>query len=84
MITLFGHDFKPPAWELGELSRCFRLLVACVAEGGKLALTVDGLDEFHGDHRSLVTLVKDIAALTNVKMCVSSRPWNVFRDACGN
>lgn len=50
-----------------------------------MALLIDGLDEFdedrHEDHRDLVHLLREANNTTGVKICVSSRPWNIFRDA---
>jgi len=42
---------------------------------------MDGLDEFDGDHRHLIELIQGISLNPYLKICVSSRPWNVFRDA---
>jgi hypothetical protein len=44
---------------------------------------IDGLDEFDGDHEVLNDLLKEVASSPHVKICVSSRPWNVFEDAFG-
>lgn len=46
-------------------------------------LFVDGLDEFHGDHLELVRMLKQISQSKRFKICVSSRPWNVFEDELG-
>lgn len=52
------------------------------AEGGyRLALFIDGLDEFSEDHVKLLGLIKELNSWETVKICVSSRPWNVFHDA---
>jgi hypothetical protein len=47
----------------------------------KICLFIDGLDEFHGNHIELVRLVTDLATNPRLKLCVSSRPWNVFIKA---
>ena len=44
-------------------------------------LFIDGLDEFNSDHRNLIHLFKDILVHNNLKLCVSSRPWDIFEDA---
>lgn len=44
---------------------------------------IDGLDEYHGEHDQLVEAVMMISRFRNVKVCVSSRPWNVFDNAFG-
>ncbi|KAK4098411.1 hypothetical protein N658DRAFT_432079 [Parathielavia hyrcaniae] len=73
------HDFPP--WEWGELVDCFRALVSQAGAGYRLVLFIDGLDEFDGDHNKLVETIKDHSQWEHVKICVSSRPWNVFNDA---
>lgn len=48
----------------------------------KLCLFIDGLDEFDGNHDFLIRLLKDILTTNhNVKLCVSTRPWDIFADA---
>ena len=49
----------------------------------KFCFFVDGLDEYEGEHRDVVNILNDLAALPNIKLCVSSRPWNVFQNSFG-
>lgn len=51
--------------------------------GIRLALFIDGLDEFDGHHDDLVELLLRISGPT-VKVCAASRPWLVFEDAFEN
>lgn len=46
----------------------------------KFCLFVDGLDEYDGDHETIAEFFKSIAALPNVKVCISSRPYLVYED----
>ncbi|KAK4230174.1 hypothetical protein QBC38DRAFT_496912 [Podospora fimiseda] len=80
---VLGVDAPLPDWELPELLQCFRALVSHSGTSFKLALFVDGLDEFDGDHthQLLINLIKEISSHPAIKVCVSSRPWNVFNDA---
>ena len=67
-------------WSLEELRKALRRL----RTGGydfRLCLFVDGLDEFSGNHMELAKLLIDIGSSPHVKICVASRPWNVFEDA---
>ncbi|RYP67217.1 hypothetical protein DL769_005817 [Monosporascus sp. CRB-8-3] len=41
---------------------------------------VDGLDEYFGDSRDVLSVLQDISA-ENVKICASSRPWPIFQTA---
>lgn len=47
---------------------------------------IDGLDEYypHSDHDKLVNDLRRLAALPNIKLCVSSRPWTVFEQGLTN
>ena len=44
---------------------------------------IDGLDEYDGDHSEVVDLVQGFTRSTDIKVCLSSRPWNVFTRAFG-
>ncbi|KAK7917976.1 hypothetical protein PG985_009850 [Apiospora marii] len=52
----------------------------------KFCFFVDGLDEFQEEHRSHLDLIKFLRQLelsSDIKLCVSSRPWTVFVDEFG-
>ena len=81
-LCYFNEDPR----EFGE--RDLRAMLMALATGlpadCKLCLFVDGLDEFSGDHSELIRLFRDILRNSNIKLCVSSRPWVVFEDAFGH
>jgi hypothetical protein len=79
VFDIFGDD--PALWTWTELLRAFKLLLSESSAFGKVFLLIDGLDEFDGDHTDLVELIKTAASYENVKVCISSRPWNVFQEA---
>ncbi|OCL09187.1 hypothetical protein AOQ84DRAFT_278306, partial [Glonium stellatum] len=67
-----------------ELQKTLHEYIFCVRKSTKVFLLIDGLDEFEGTDETreeLIDLFKDLASLENVKICLSSRPWNIFRDA---
>ncbi|XXH02585.1 hypothetical protein Hte_008963 [Hypoxylon texense] len=78
-------------WNKNELVTGFRTLLSLAGrklsdeiQPFKLAIIIDGLDEFETeDHESLIALLKEASTYPDVKVCTSSRPWNVFRDAFG-
>ena len=74
-------------WSISELLGTFEELGDVQAGGDvlstKICFFIDGLDEYHGDHRDLIKTVKTISRLRGIKLCVSSRPWNCFEDAFG-
>ncbi|OPB36150.1 hypothetical protein A0O28_0109250 [Trichoderma guizhouense] len=44
---------------------------------------IDGLDEYDGDHDDLIETLNTLLSLSDIKICLSSRPWPQFRDAFG-
>ncbi|KAH6886795.1 hypothetical protein B0T10DRAFT_575116 [Thelonectria olida] len=85
LFKIFGPDALRlfPEWSWRELLEGFSILAS---ESGKdfcIALFIDGLDEFHGNHETLVNFIQALHehGQGDVKVCVSSRPWNVFVDA---
>ncbi|KAM7222960.1 hypothetical protein V8F06_001516 [Rhypophila decipiens] len=50
----------------------------------KFCIFVDGLDEYTGDHSKLCQTLEHLAETRNVKICVSSRPWNIFEEPIGS
>jgi hypothetical protein len=63
-----------------ELLQATRLLMQELKKSTKVVFFIDGLDEFQGNHGELVDFVQGLLE-PRVKICVSSRPYNVFEDA---
>lgn len=70
-------------WSLEELHQSFDILNRQNGISTKFYFHVDGLDEYHGDHFAVIEILQKISKSRNVKLCVSSRPWNCFEDAYG-
>jgi hypothetical protein len=70
-----------PLWTWEELAETFNRVVEQDLTQDKLLLLIDGLDEFEDSHQLLVDFIKRLACHGHVKICVSSRPWNIFSDA---
>lgn len=82
-----SHRFTQPSWSLNELLTVLLKAPEAIARinGGsnaprppKYCLFIDGLDEYNGNHGQLVQILDGLASTGNMKLCVSSRPWNVF------
>ncbi|KAM0689194.1 hypothetical protein Q7P36_011271 [Cladosporium allicinum] len=58
-----------------------RLAGSTTSSSAKFVFFIDGLDEFDGNHRALVALLRKLLSSGDVKICTSSRPWNVFENA---
>jgi NACHT domain len=83
-FVVFGSQivWEEP-WTLTELLSAFKLFVYETTKSKRIFLLIDGLDEFNGNYSQQVKLVEFIRSLlsSDIKICVSSRPWNVFEDA---
>ncbi|KLU88813.1 hypothetical protein MAPG_07796 [Magnaporthiopsis poae ATCC 64411] len=70
-------------WTLNDLLAALRAVAEARNLGVRYCIFVDGVDEFQGDHYDLCNTLKELSASPNLKLCLSSRPWNVFEDAFG-
>lgn len=85
---------SPQPWsekELLETLKSFRLH----SSSTRFCLFVDGLDEYQpatgaltpktaaNDVSGIIDVMKTLANLPDIKLCVSSRPWPVFEEAFG-
>lgn len=71
-------------WTGPELTSGFLRLLDTGLSQAKVCLFVDGLDELDGDHDSMIRFFCDLGTRNNasqVKICLSSRPWEVFERA---
>ncbi|KAF2029738.1 hypothetical protein EK21DRAFT_100963 [Setomelanomma holmii] len=75
-------DLSTP-WTLAELREAFAIYVAQCSVTTKFYFHVDGLDEYYGDSWEVIDTLRKLSAAPNVKICLSSRPWNAFQDAFG-
>jgi hypothetical protein len=69
---------------LSELEAAFLRLISASSALPNLRICffIDGLDEFDGDHWKLAKLLKDWASSSSdVKICVSSRPYSAFEHS---
>ncbi|KAI0098837.1 hypothetical protein GGR51DRAFT_537144 [Nemania sp. FL0031] len=78
--TLFEVDDFPWSWE--EVAQALRRLLTEICPEKKFFIMIDGLDECSGNQAQLIELITELAEGTeNLKLCVASRPWNIFEDA---
>lgn len=78
-LYLFG---RVPNWGDTELRELLLLCVKNIEQfDATVAFFIDGLDEFQGDPKELVSMFQEIRSLPYSKLCVASRPWNEFKDA---
>jgi len=78
------RDVPPPStWTLQELKRSFVLLRTRSSHATKFYFHIDGLDEYFGDSWDVIDTLRHLSKVPNVKLCLSSRPWNCFQDSFG-
>ena len=66
---------------ISELKEAMAILKRQDRASVKICLFIDGLDEYEGDHKSIVDFLQQLVTTPNFKICVSSRPLIVFKDA---
>ncbi|KAE9374095.1 hypothetical protein N431DRAFT_280000, partial [Stipitochalara longipes BDJ] len=71
------------AWSLDELQYAMEKLSKLDPGATKFCFFIDGLDEYDGAEMDVVQIVKELANCQNIKLCISSRPWNAFKYAFG-
>ena len=78
----FDH-VKSHLWNRAELLSAFAELSLQTKLTKRFCFFIDGLDEYDGDHAEIVELVQGLVQSDDIKICLSSRPWNVFTRAFG-
>lgn len=77
------YDQQSDPWSLEELSDTIKVLSQLHIPEARFCLFIDGLDEYDGLPNNIIRVLKSLAKSTSFKLCVSSRPWNEFKDAFG-
>ena len=72
------------SWSLEELQTSLRMLAAQKTFPVRFCFFIDGLDEFAGDSFDICQTLVDLCTSKYIKMCISSRPWDVFESYLGN
>ena len=78
----YRSDSAP--WSQWELKETFGRIQQQGTISAKFCLFIDGLDEYDGSHLDVIQILKGLAESEDVKICLSSRPWNVFQEAFGH
>lgn len=72
------------SWTLEELHAALDAIADRPDLQVKFCFFVDGLDEYKGDHKEICdTFMRLVKVSPAIKICLSSRPWNVFKQAFG-
>ncbi|PMD20659.1 hypothetical protein NA56DRAFT_659659 [Hyaloscypha hepaticicola] len=69
-------------FSLSALHAAIKCWIALLPGSSKVCFFIEGLDEYEGDQEEMAEFFKGISSgASNVKLCVSSRPWVVFDEA---
>lgn len=71
-------------WTSHELMGILKRIARASSMQVRFCFFVDGLDEFEGNHDDLSATLQALAGSKNFKICLSSRPWNIFEDLFGH
>ncbi|RGP81730.1 hypothetical protein FLONG3_115 [Fusarium longipes] len=74
-------------WTVEDLQTAFHSLLEAALPKTKICLFIDGLDEFEGDHVQIIEFFQGLTTKhegDSLKLCLSSRPWDVFQKAFGS
>lgn len=88
--TMFPHQWRSATEggaftvQTSEIESVFSSLLRQTAffSSHKVALFIDGLDEFDGDHDKMTKMLRIWSEIApeDIKLCVSSREWEIFRQ----
>ena len=81
-------EFGLPKWTVSNMELCLSAILDQRTAEIDLCLFFDALDEFDGHHSLICNFLKGLsksrpASLTRVKVCFSSRPWDIFEANFG-
>jgi hypothetical protein len=68
---------KSDPWRRGDLLQALEAM-KIPKLSARFCFFVDGLDEYEGDHKEIIEVLKSLADSPDIKICVSCRPWPVF------
>ena len=80
-IRPFVREHEP--WTRQELWHAIAQLKDQHGARARFCFFIDGLDEYDGEPDQIVSVLENLRDWPDVKLCVSSRPYNEFRDAFG-
>jgi len=67
-----------------QLLDAFQVVSAHLGESkARFCFFIDGVDEYDGKPNDIIRLIELLKSTLQVKLCVSSRPWNEFEKAFG-
>ena len=81
MFRPFVKEIDP--WTREELWHAIGQLREQSGMRARFCFFIDGLDEYDGDPDHIIGVLESLRSWPDIKLCISSRPWNEFIDAFG-
>lgn len=81
LLCTLRHCETQPSWKDWEVKESFDLLLEEITKKKRLAIFIDGLDEFEVVPKRMLDFVQELSTRPGIKVCVASRPWSEFNDA---
>ncbi|KAK8083762.1 hypothetical protein PG996_002543 [Apiospora saccharicola] len=78
------EELESGRWDLDHLHAALDALATIDKISTILGVFIDGIDEYDGDHVDICRTLLRLSRSNKIKLCISSRPWNVFQDHFGN
>lgn len=80
----YKERFGTKEWAYKDLLQVIEsVAIGWTQSNVRFCFFIDGLDENNREQDDIIRLLKRMASSGNIKICVSSRPWNDFDDAFG-
>lgn len=74
-----GH-FHHEAWDKRALTKAFDHITRKVKLESRYCFFIDGLDEYDGEEKDVVEILKALSFSGHVKICASSRPERIYES----
>lgn len=80
LCSTLSNCNRLPLWEDWELHESFNLLLSHIVKYKRVAIFIDGLDEFKIMPAEILAIIQELCRRDGFKVCVASRQWVEFSD----
>lgn len=80
LIGTLRNCNRQPQWEDWELHESFNLLLSHIVKLKRVAIFIDGLDEFKIMPSEVLKVIHGLCEREGIKVCIASRQWFEFSD----
>ncbi|KAI0813210.1 hypothetical protein GGR55DRAFT_563308 [Xylaria sp. FL0064] len=80
ITSVYQNRLYHEAWEMEDLIGIFRRIAQGTSLGTKFCFFIDGLDEYDGEEKDIIRLLKELSISKHIKICASSRPGRQYES----